>query len=843
MLRISLRTLRAHARRFTSTVLAVAIGVAFLAGVLVQVDTFQRSFDDMFTTGTAGTDAAVRAASSVELGFGDSARGEIDASLAESIAAVDGVEAVAPVRVGMAQIEAADGNVIGGGGPPQLGSEWISVTELNPWDITDGRAPDGPEEIVIDAASARQGDLSVGDATRVFVPEPVEVTVVGVARYGTADSSGPLTQAIFSTEGADAHLGGTEGTVDSFVVAAEPGVTQAEVVRALRAELPESVEAITGEALTEESQQIGRDFLGILRPALLAFALIALVVGAFSIYNTFAIVVAQRTRDAALLRALGASRRQVIGSTLIEAGVVGLVGAALGLLAGIGLAAGMTALFTGFTGMGSTSLVISAVTVGAALGVGVGVTVVAALLPARRASRVPPVAALREIAIDGGRVGRVRTAVGLAVAILGAGLGLDAALSGSGATQAGTGATLLLVAAIVLAPSAAGPLVRMLGAPLVRLRGVTGLMARRNAVRNPRRTGSTATALIIGVAVVALFTVVGASIQASLDTIIDEQIAGDVVVQGSDPDGFVGLAPSLQDALADLPEVTTAVGMGAMPVTLDGEDEFLSFADAAGLDEVVNLDIRSGDPTTFGIGQIAVSTGYAEDNGLDLGDAVPVRYIDGATEDLSVELLYDTTTLAGPTFVDVETLRPHAPQVGPNIMLLKAADGVSPTQLDEAAQSAAEDWPGVSIQTRAEFAETQGRTIDQMLMLIYGLLALSIGIALMGIANTIALSTIERRHELGLLRAVGQTRRQVRSMVRWEAVMVSSIGTLAGLAVGISAAWMVLRAGEGDFNQIAIPGATLVIIAVVGAAAGVLASARPAARAARTDVLTAIAGG
>lgn len=843
MLRISLRTLRAHARRFTSTVLAVAIGVAFLAGVLVQVDTFQRSFDDMFTTGTAGTDAAVRAASSVELGFGDSARGEIDASLAESIAAVDGVEAVAPVRVGMAQIEAADGNVIGGGGPPQLGSEWISATELNPWDITDGRAPDGPKEIVIDAASARQGDLSVGDATRVFVPEPVEVTVVGVARYGTADSSGPLTQAIFSTEGADAHLGGTEGTVDSFVVAAEPGVTQAEVVRALRAELPESVEAITGKALTEESQQIARDFLGILRPALLAFALIALVVGAFSIYNTFAIVVAQRTRDAALLRALGASRRQVIGSTLIEAGVVGLVGAALGLLAGIGLAAGMTALFTGFTGMGSTSLVISAVTVGAALGVGVGVTVVAALLPARRASRVPPVAALRENAIDGGRVGRVRTAVGLAVAILGAGLGLDAALSGSGATQAGTGATLLLVAAIVLAPSAAGPLVQMLGAPLGRLRGVTGLMARRNAVRNPRRTGSTATALIIGVAVVALFTVVGASIQASLDTIIDEQIAGDVVVQGADPDGFVGLAPSLQDALADLPEVTTAVGLGAMPAALDGEDDFLNFANAAGLDEVVDLDIRSGDPTTFGIGQIAVSTGYAEDNGLALGDTVPVRYIDGATEDLSVGLVYDTTTLAGPTFVDVETVAPHAPQVGPNIMLLKAAEGVSPAQLDAIAQDAAEDWPGVSIQTRAEFAETQGRSIDQMLMLIYGLLALSIGIALMGIANTIALSTIERRHELGLLRAVGQTRRQVRSMVRWEAVMVSSIGTLAGLAVGISAAWMVLRAGEGDFNQIAIPGATLVVIAVVGAAAGVLASARPAARAARTDVLTAIAGG
>lgn len=843
MLRLSLRTLRAHARRFTSTIVAVALGVAFLAGVLMLVATFQKSFDDMFATGTADTAAVVRAADGVELGFGDSARGEVDASLASDIAATDGVATIAPQRNGLAQIEGSDGEVVGGGGPPQMGSQWIEAPELNPWVLTDGRAPTGPEEVVIDAATARQGDLEVGNTTEVFTPEAVEVTVVGVAKYGTSDSAGPLTHALFDEEGAIAHLGGTPGKVDGFLVAAEPGVSQTEVTSALRRTLPEGAEAVTGREVTDESQAIGRDFIGILRPALLAFALIALIVGAFSIYNTFAIVVAQRARDGALLRAIGASRGQIVGSTLVEAGVVGLVGAGLGFLAGMGLSAGLSALMASFTGLSMSSLVISATTVALSFGVGIGVTLLAALLPARRASKVPPVAALRDIAVDGGRVGRIRTGMGLALLALGVGLGTTAAIRESGATMAGIAAALLLLATIVVAPSAAGPLVRVVGAPLARLRGVTGVMARRNAVRNPRRTGSTATALIIGVTVVALFTVVGASIQASLDKVIDDQIAGDVIVQGPEVDGFTGLAPGLQERLAGLPETDIAVGLGAIPANLDGEDTLLSFADAADLDRAVDLGITQGDLAAFDTGDIAVSTGYAKSNELAIGDRVPVRHIDGAREDLTVGLVYDTETLAGTSFVDLSTVAPHAPQVGPNLMVLGATDGVSADQLDEAAQVAAEPWPGSVIETRAEFAETQGRMVDQMLMLIYVLLALSIGIALMGIANTISLSTLERRTEIGLLRAVGQTRRQVRSMVRWEAVMVSTIGTLAGLAVGVSAAWMVLRAAGGDFNQIAIPLPTLAVVAVIGAGAGVLASARPASRAAKTDILTAIATG
>ncbi|HMJ75204.1 MAG TPA: FtsX-like permease family protein [Iamia sp.] len=841
MLRISLRTLRAHARRFTSTIIAVALGVAFLSGVLVMVATFQRSFDDMFATGTAGTASAVRSDTEIDLGFGDAARGEIDESLAGTIEGVDGVAAVQPVRTGTAQIVGADGEIIGGGGPPQFGSEWITVDELNPWRLTDGRAPDGPEEVVIDKASARQGELEVGDQTQVFTPEPLDVTIVGIAKYGTADSAGPLTQAMFTEEGAVAHLGGTPGKVDSFLVSADEGVSPDAVTAAIADALPDGVEAITGEELTEESQEIGRDFISAMRPALLAFALIALLVGTFSIYNTFAIIVAQRTRDAALMRAIGASRRQVITSTLLEAGIVGLAGGLIGLAGGIGLAAGLGALLSGFTGLSSSSLIISASTVAVALGVGIGVTVVAALLPARRASKIPPVAALREVAVDGGQVGRIRPVVGLVTLAAGLGLGLNAAFGSGGATMAGGGAALLLLAAIVLAPSVASPLVRVIGAPVSRIKGVSGLMARRNAIRNPRRTGSTATALVIGVAVVALFTVVAASFRTSFDQIIDDQIAGDLVVQGPDVDGFVGLAPSLQKRLRELPEVEAAAGVGGMPGTIDGEDDFLGFANAASIDQVIDLEVSKGDAATFGAGQIAVSEDYAEDNGLAMGDTVPVTYIDGVEEDLTVGLVYGTTTLAGPYFVDQATVEPHAPQVGPNVMILKAAPGVTPEQLDEAAQTAGEAWPGATFETRDEFAETQGRAVDTMLMLVYVLLALSIGIALMGIANTISLSTLERKHELGLLRAVGQTRRQVRSMVRWEAVMVSSLGTLAGLAVGVGGGAMVMRSAGDDFNTVAIPIGTLIVVVLIGAAAGVLASARPAARAAKTDVLTAIA--
>lgn len=337
MYRIALRNLRAHARRFASTIIAVTVGVAFLSGVLVQVATFQKSFDDMFAVGTAGTDAVVRSQSAVELSFGDTARARLDAATVDLVADVPGVRTAVGWRSGTAQITGADGEVLGGGGPPQAGEQWIPVPELNPFQLVDGRAPKDVDEVVIDRASARDGDLHVGDTTTILTPEPVDARIVGVASYGSADSAGPVTTALFSEAGASRHLG-TPDEVDEILVDADPGVSQAGLVDRLDAAVPDGTESVTGAELTDEAQQVGRDLAGFIRPALLSFAVIALVVGAFSIHNTFAIVVAQRTRDAALLRAIGASRRQVIGGVILEALVVGGVGAGLGLLGGLGVA-------------------------------------------------------------------------------------------------------------------------------------------------------------------------------------------------------------------------------------------------------------------------------------------------------------------------------------------------------------------------------------------------------------------------------------------------------------------------------------------------------------------------
>lgn len=842
MFRIASRNLRAHARRFVSTVVAVTVGVAFLAGVLVQVATFQKSFDDMFAIGTAGTDAVVRGESAIQLDFGDTARARIPAATVDRVAAVPGVQEAVGSRSGLAQIIGADGEVLGGGGPPQLGEQWIPVAELNPYRIVDGRVPRQVDEVVIDRASSRDGDLQVGDTTTILTPEPVKAEIVGVASYGSADSPGPVTTALFSEAGAQKYLG-SPGEIDRIVVAAEPGVSQAAIVERLASALPDGAEAVTGAQVTDEAQQVGRDLAGFIRPALLSFAVIALVVGAFSIHNTFAIVVAQRTRDSALLRAIGASRPQVIGSTLVEALVVGSVGAGLGLLGGLGVATGLGALMATFGASAPVDgLVIEPATVAIALAVGIGITLLAALAPAWRGAKVRPVAALRDVAVDGGRVGLVRAIGGLVLLAGGLALGLEAAASsGEGATnQAGIGAGLVLLAVIVLGPVVAGPIARVLGAPLRWLRGVTGVMARRNAVRNPRRTAGTATALVIGVAVVALFTVVAASIRASIDEAVDQQVAGDLVVRPASF-GIGGVDPGLVETIGRLPETGDAVAIGMAPMRVEGSDRFVSVADPAGLDRVIDLGVVDGSVSALGDGEIAVSEGYAEDRGLGRGDALDVRHVDGTTERLPIGLLYRNETLVDDLVVPSPVVRGHVPEVGAQLAVMTAADGVTVAELERAVEGVTERYPSLSVQDREEYAETVGRSVDQMLVLVYALLALSIGIALMGIANTLSLSTLERIREIGLLRAVGQSRRQVRSMVRWEAVVVAALGTLVGMAVGVWSAWVVLRAAaSSEIDVVAIPIPTLAVVLLVGAAAGILASARPARRAARTEVLQAI---
>ncbi|HEX2564468.1 MAG TPA: ABC transporter permease, partial [Acidimicrobiales bacterium] len=469
MWRTTIKSIGAHKRRLLATSSAVVLGVAFLSGTLVLGDTMETGFGDMFDEANAGTDAIVR--SSTEVGDDDiSERGLLDASVVGDVAAVDGVATAVPEIYGIGQIVGSDGDPLGGNGPPTQAGNWIADPEINPWQIASGRAPEGPGEVVIDKASADDGDLQVGDATTIRTPDPVDVTVVGIVTFGEAgaDSAGPQTYAAFTTEFAQRVLLPEPGRISDVLMVADEGVSQQELVDRLEPALPGGSEALTGAALTDEQQsELEGDFLGLFNAFLLVFAGIALVVATFSIYNTFSILVAQRTRESALLRALGASRRQVLGSTVVEALVVGVLASAIGVAAGVGLASGLSTLSesAGFAVAGTALVVETSALVLAAV-VGVVVTLVASVAPAVKASRVAPLAALRDVAVDRSGASWLRGLLGVVVA----GTGIAATVGGTAGTGSlaptGLGALLVVVGFVLLGPVVARPVAGVAGGPL-----------------------------------------------------------------------------------------------------------------------------------------------------------------------------------------------------------------------------------------------------------------------------------------------------------------------------------------------------------------------------------------
>ena len=843
MFRTTLKSINAHKRRLLATSMAVVLGVAFLAGTLTLGDTMRADFNDLFTATNAGTDVVVR--SSTEVGDSDiSQRGLLDAAIVGQVAAVDGVAAAVPQIDGRGQIVGSDGDPLGGNGPPTLATNWIDDRDLNPYVLAEGRAPEGPGEVVIDRRSAKEGHLDVGDTTTIRIPGPIDVRVVGVATFGTADSSGPVTWAAFTTAYAQQILLPTPDAVSSVAVAADPAVSPSELVYRIEPSLPDGVEVLTGAELTAEQQDaIESDFLGFFENLLLAFAGIALVVATFSIYNTFSILVAQRTRESALLRALGASRRQVVTSVAVEALLMGLVASAVGIAAGAGLATGLSALLDA-AGMAppSSGLVLSTGMVVTAMVVGVLVTLVASLAPAVRASRVPPLAALRDVAVDRSGASVWRAVVGVVVAAAGGAMTIGGTTGDGSLPLTGLGAFLTVVGVVLLGPVAARPGSALLGRLVVR-RTMSGRLARRNAQRNPRRTAGTATALMVGVAVVTMFTVMAASVKRSVDDVVSQQFAGDLVIVASDFSD-TGLDPGLAVAVADLPQVDVATGAGDAPMRVDGKDYVASVVDPPDLAALLDLDVSQGSVADLGADQVALHEDYAADHGLALGDPVPVDFADGSSEDPTVGAVYGNNELVGDVLVPRAAWVPHsAERASAGVVMIDLADGVSIAEAEPAVQAVADRFGAPDVQDRDEYIASVAGQVDQMLTIIYALLALAIVIALMGIANTLSLSIHERTRELGLLRAVGQTRRQLRSMVRGESLVVALFGTLGGLGLGIFLGWAIDRAiaaseGLGSF---AVPTGQLALVVGLGALVGMIAAVRPARRASRLDVLAAIA--
>ncbi|MFD3583679.1 ABC transporter permease [Streptomyces sp. NPDC058683] len=846
--RLSLSSLRAHRRRFAGTFLAVFLGVAFLAGTLVMGDTLRASFDSMFGEATSGTDAVVRGADAITTpGEAQGVRQPVPASLVRTVEQVPGVAAAAPDIQGAGQLIGADGKPIGGKGPPTLAGNWITDPNLNSYRIAEGRAPARSGEVVVNRGAAKKGGLKIGDTTVLRTPDPVKVTIVGLATFGGEDGMAQVTFTGMTRADAEKYLTAKPGEAASILVRAGPGVGQKELVDRLTPVLPKGVEAITGQdSAQENTDMISSQFLTVFTTLLLVFSGIALLVATFSIHNTFAIVVAQRTRENALLRALGASRRQVTAATLTEASAVAVLASAAGVAGGIGIAAGLQALFPaiGFP-FPDGDLVVKALSMALPLAVGVVVCLGSALLPAVRVGRTAPLAALRETAVDSSGASGLRAVVGAGLGALAVALTLTGVLVSPSLWLAGLGALLALVSFVILGPVAATTAVRLLGGPLGRLRGVTGALARRNALRSPRRTAATASALMIGVAVVSLFTVFGASLKATMDQTVSRSFAGDLAV--SNPSfgaGGSGLSPRLAPVLQRLPEVDTAVGLGRGVAEVDGRGRALTVTDPVALARTFDLGTVQGSLSRLGTDGIAVTRTEADRQHLHTGDTARLTFTDGKERDFTVRAVYGQSELAGDYVITRAAWAPHRIQDSDTLVAVTLRPGVSAATGRAAVTKAAARYGNPQVQTRDEYAQSSAGGIDMMLTLVYALLALAVLIALLGIANTLTLAIHERTRELGLLRAVGQTRRQLRAMVRWESVLVAAFGTAGGLGLGAFLGWVLVRASDGTSDTafaFAVPPVRLAVVALVGVAAGALAALRPARRAARLDVLRAIA--
>jgi putative ABC transport system permease protein len=846
MLKTALRNLLAHRVRLFTTGLAVALGVAFIAGTLVLTDTITKTFDDLFTDALADTDAMVRAEASFEdpNGFGD-LRGRVDASLVDEVADVEGVAVASGDVWGFAQVVDKEGKPVGnpGAGPPTFGVNWPESEELNTWTLVEGRAPRGERDVVLDKGVADDAGYTIGDRATVLVQgAPLEVTVTGIARIGGADSPGGATFTMFTTEAAQRYVG-EGGKFDSISIAGDEGASQRELVDRLETVLPDGVEAVTGATVTEENQDAMREGLSFFNTFMLVFALVALLVGGFIIFNTFFITVAQRTRENALLRAIGASRRQVLAAVLLEALGIGLVASALGLLAGIPLAAGLKALLAAFGfDIPAGGIVLATSSAVIAFSAGVIVTVVAAVSPSRKAAKVPPVAAMRDVAVSSTGYGsKQRIFVGTGILGLGAAALLYGLFGdpGNALPIVGLGVLLVFFGVSVLGRTVALPLSRVIGLPLPRLRGIAGHLARENAMRNPKRTAATASALMIGVGLVSFITIFAASTKASFSNTVDEAFTGDFIAT-SGQNGVGGVAPEFTARVNELPEIEVAGGVRAGLAEIDGSPRQV-LAPSREVFGIFDVEPVAGSPDDLDATSIAVFDNVADDKDLSIGDRVPVDFTATGPQELTVAMIYGDNAAAGDWLLGTDAFTANFPDQMDVQVFVKKADGVSADDGLAAVEGVAADYPGVDVLDQTEYKEEQMGFVDQMLGLVYALLALAILIALLGIGNTLALSIVERTRELGVLRAVGMTRKQLRSTIRWESVIIAVQGALLGLVIGVFFGWALVTALEDEgLNTFTVPVLSLVVVVVLAALAGVVAAVMPARRAARLDVLRAI---
>jgi putative ABC transport system permease protein len=844
MFKVSLKGILAHKTRLLMTALAVVIATAFLSSTYILSDTIRQTFDTLFADVFRNTDAFVRSSNVIEAEFGAEQRDRIPDSLVPEVAAVPGVADAQGEVSGFASIIGKDGKplVSGTTAPPTFGASTLSG-DLETWSYVEGTAPSGPTEVAIDKASADDGDFAIGDPIQIASTTGArEFSLTGIARFGDADSPGGATFSLFDLATAQEFVG-KSGFLDSIQVRGDGTVPDEQLAASIEEALgPESeTEVLTGAEIAEENKSQIEEGLQFFTIFLTVVAFIALFVSCFVIYNVFSITVAQRQRENALMRAIGASRRQVAVSLLLESVVVGLVGSILGIGLGLLLAMGLQ---LGFSALGldlpSTGLVLLPRTVILTIIVGVLVTVLSALLPALRSGRVPPVAAMRDTALETASTTRGRTITGLALLAVSVALILFGLFAGEPLFLA-FGVLLLFIALFVLGPLVARPVAKALGRPIARVKGMTGTMATENAARNPKRTARTAAALVVGVALVTGVSVLASSIRDSVREIFGEQFRGDFVIS-TDSFGFGGLSLQLADDLNELPEVDTATGIGINYATVNGKGRQITVVDPATVGAVFDLDFVAGDVSDLTPEGVLVSEGRAKSDDLSVGSPFQLSLADGTPRDLTVQGIYSKDDLAGSITVDQRLFDGTNVDLYDFAVFITKAQGTSEADAEAAIAPVAEQFPNGDLQSRSDYIDEQAGQIQQIVNIIYLLLALSVIIAAVGIVITLVLSVFERRRELGLVRAVGMTRAQVRSSVRWESVITAALGTVQGIVVGLLLGYAIVVALRSEgLNTFTVPWPAIIFVLIIAFLIGVVAAIYPARKATRVDILDAIA--
>jgi putative ABC transport system permease protein len=843
----AIKNLSAHKLRLALTAVAVVLGVAFMAGTLVLTGTLKHTIDGLFRQTTSGYSVVVRAttpysASGVFSGGGGGAGGAANSrpltpeSLIPTIRATPGVADAVGSLQGQVSLVSSDGKAIKGhAGAPTIGLAWIPNPQMSALKLRSGRAPTAAGELAVDADTASKDHATVGSHVNVIGNGPPEpFTVVGIFGFESSGTIAGATIVAFDAPIAQ-QLFGSPGYFDQIDVAATPGTNTDALISDVAKGLPSGFEAVNSATVAQENANTGNGFIGIFNDILLAFAFIALFVGAFLIFNTFSILVGQRTRELALLRALGASRFQVRTSVILEAMFTGLAGAIAGVVVGILLAAGLLKLLRSYLGLSSTALVISPGTIIVSILVGTVITVVAALGPSARASRVPPVAAMREDAAAVETSLRRRAIIGSTVTGIGLLALLGGLFAGSSIALVGVGAALTFIGVAMLIPFIASPVARTFAAPIAAVTGITGRLSQENAARNPRRTGATATTLMIGLALVAAIATLATSSTTSFGDLFNNTLKSDYVVTSSSNT----FSRSAADVVRTAPGVTAVSPFTEVQFHIGNASHKMSVIDPVTGPQLIKIDMVTGSTAALSKGQVLVDNTVAKNDHLAVGSPITMGFSASGSHTYTVGGTYKTNQLLDNYIASVAVAEAATNQLQYEALLVKTATTSPETQAG--ISQALSGYPQLSVKTNAEFISNQKQQIEGFLRFVYVLLAFSIIIGLIGVINTLLLSVLERTHEIGLLRAVGMQRRQVRSMIRGEAVVVSVLGAVLGVVLGVAFGAAIVGSLSGSgITHIAIPWSTIIVVVVLALLFGLFAAIFPARRAARLDVLQAI---